>query len=280
MSKSKGAQAKLRRPADGTDTTTAAKELQRSEVTPSTPRPWHSGLRALARRRSNASLSVASRSVLDRVVMSQAATSNPQINGSTDNSVVGGSGDDTLAQIDADGVDADDTESPEATTVKAMTPGLRSSLAFILVVIAALAAVGGWFGFQAYGAVQVQHQHARYLEAGKDAAVKLTTISYTDADAAVRRILDSATGQFSDDFRTRSQPFVAMVKQVQSTTVGTVAQAGLESVDGNKARVLVAVSVKTTLGTGGEQPVHIWRMRIDVQKVGNEPKVSNVEFVP
>lgn len=164
--------------------------------------------------------------------------------------------------------------------VKAAAPGLRAGLAVVLFVIVALAGIGGWWGFDAYKSVQVQRQHARFLEVGKEAAVKLTTINYTNADADVKRILDSATGRFSDDFRTRSQPFVAMVKKVQSTTVGTVSEAGLESVEGDKARVLVSVSVKTSLGNGGGQPVHVWRMRIELQKVGNDTKVSNVEFVP
>ncbi len=215
--------------------------------------------------------------------MSQASASTRQVNDSSDNAVDRGSVHDALAPFDVDAVDAvdaDQTETHEATAVRATTSRLRSGLVFIAVVIAALAAVGGWFGFQAYGTVRAERQHARYLEAGKAAAVKLTTIGYTNVDADVKRILDSATGQFSDDFRTRSQPFVNMVKRVQSTTVGTVAEAGLESVEGDKARVLVAVEVKTTLGTGGDQPLHVWRMRIDVQKVGNEPKVSNVEFVP
>ncbi|MEE6140135.1 mammalian cell entry protein [Mycobacterium sp. 050128] len=153
------------------------------------------------------------------------------------------------------------------------------SVLIMIAVIAVIAAVGGWLGFQAYESWQTQRQHVRLLDAGKDAAVKLTTISYADADADVQRILDSATGRFSDDFRTRSQPFVAMVKQIRSTTVGTIAQAGIESVDNDKARILVAVTVKTTLAAGGEQPVRVWRMRIDVQKIGNETKVSNVEFV-
>ena len=179
-----------------------------------------------------------------------------------------------------DNLDLPEDETEVSNEVNAASQGLRLGLVFALVVIAALVAVGGWMGSQVYDSVRVAQQHARFLAAGEDAAVKLTTISYADADADVKRILDSATGRFSDDFRTRSQPFVNMVEQVQSTTVGTVAAAGLESVDGDNARVLVAVSVKTTLGAGGEQPTHVWRMRIDVQKVGSDTKVSNVEFVP
>lgn len=44
--------------------------------------------------------------------------------------------------------------------------------------------------------------------------------------------------------------------------------------------MLVAVSVKTSnLGAAEQDPRH-WRMRVIVQKVGNDMKVSNVAFVP
>jgi Mce-associated membrane protein len=47
-----------------------------------------------------------------------------------------------------------------------------------------------------------------------------------------------------------------------------------------QARVLVAVSVKTSNAGAPEQKPPAWRMRMTVQKVGEDAKVSNVEFVP
>jgi len=44
--------------------------------------------------------------------------------------------------------------------------------------------------------------------------------------------------------------------------------------------VLVAVAVNTTVEGQPEQQPRAWRMRILVQKVGEDTKVSNVEFVP
>jgi Mce-associated membrane protein len=111
-------------------------------------------------------------------------------------------------------------------------------------------------------------------------ALNLTTVSNTEADADVQRILDSATGTFYDDFQKRSRPFVDVVKQVQATSVGTVTAAGLESQGGDQAQVLVAVSVKTRTADGADQQPRLWRMRISVQKIGDGAKVSNVEFVP
>ncbi|EUA58499.1 hypothetical protein I550_1642 [Mycobacterium intracellulare 1956] len=115
---------------------------------------------------------------------------------------------------------------------------------------------------------------------GRQGALNLTTIDWQHADADVQRILDSATGTFYDDFSHRSKPFIDVVKKAQSKSVGTITEAGLESQSGNEAQVLVAVSVKTSnLGAAEQDPRH-WRMRVIVQKVGNDMKVSNVAFVP
>jgi Mce-associated membrane protein len=95
----------------------------------------------------------------------------------------------------------------------------------------------------------------------------------------VQRILDSATGQFHDDFAKRAQPIIEVVKQAKSTSVGTITDAGLESQTADSAQVLVAVAV-TTSNAGAPQPdPRAWRMRVWVQRVGDQAKVSNVEFV-
>ncbi len=96
----------------------------------------------------------------------------------------------------------------------------------------------------------------------------------------MKRILDSATGAFYDDFNNRAEPFIEVVKKTQSKSVGTVVSAGIESETDQDAQVLVAVSVKTTVADGTEQRPRSWRMRISVQRLGNEVKVSNVAFVP
>jgi Mce-associated membrane protein len=158
--------------------------------------------------------------------------------------------------------------------------GARLALAFGSVVMLALAALAGWLGYRGYHAHQAMQQRELFLQVARQGALNLTMISYTEVDVDVQRILDSATGTFYDDFQRRSQPFIDVVKQAQSKSVGTVTAAGLESVDGDRAQALVAVHVTTSNVGAAEQPPRAWRMRIDVQKVGNGAKVSNVEFVP
>ncbi len=98
-----------------------------------------------------------------------------------------------------------------------------------LVVVVVLAALTGWLGFRAYDSYKADEQRKLFLQVGRQGALNLTTIDWEHADADVQRILDSATGTFYDDFEQRSKPFVEVVKQAKSKSVGTISEAGLES---------------------------------------------------
>lgn len=181
------------------------------------------------------------------------------------------------AETSEDATDADS----EAAAPVAKTPMSHVRLALIagLVTVLALAGLIGWLGFRAQEARAAQEQRNLFLQVGRQGALNLTTIDFEHVDEDVKRIIDSATGPFYDQFQQRAQPFVEVVKQVKSKSVGTVTEAGLESESGSEAKVLVAVTVKTAVVGQPEQPPRAWRMRISVQKVGDEAKVSNVEFV-
>jgi Mce-associated membrane protein len=182
--------------------------------------------------------------------------------------------DETLAAstVESDTSYDEDVDRPGAS-------GAPLALAIGVIMVVGLAALTGWLGFRTHQTQQAEAQNSLFLQVGRQGALNLTTISYTEAEADVARILDSATGAFHDDFQKRSQPFIEVVKQAQSKTEGTVTAAGLESVNGDAAQVLVAVSVKTTNAGAPEQQPHAWRMRIDVQKVDDGVKVLNVSFV-
>ena len=188
------------------------------------------------------------------------------------------------ADADDEGADKDveDVEDydGEAAPAKPRMSHVRLATIAGLVVVLALAGLTGWLGFRTYESHKANEQRKLFLQVGRQGALNLTTIDFGHADADVQRILDSATGTFYDDFQKRAQPFIDVVKQAQSKSVGTIAEAGLESESDHDAQVLVAVTVKTSNAGAPEQAPRAWRMRISVQKVGDEAKVSNVEFVP
>ena len=181
----------------------------------------------------------------------------------------------------ADGAGAQESEetrqeAPPRSPMSAMRLGTVTGL--VLVVVPA--ALAGWSGYRAYESHQVDQQRNLYLQVARQGALNLTTIDWRQADADVQRILDSATGTFYDDFQRRSQPFIQVVQRVQSKSEGAISEAGLESMSGDQAQVLVAVTVKTSVAGAADPNPRAWRMRVTVQKVGDEAKVADVEFVP
>ena len=183
---------------------------------------------------------------------------------------------DAATPADEDAADYDKESAP------AKRPMSHVRLATIagLVLVLALGGLTGWLGYNGYTSYKAEQQRKLFLQVGRQGALNLTTIDWEHAEADVQRVLDSSTGTFYDDFQARAQPFVEVVKQAQSKSVGSISEAGLESESEDGAQVLVAVNVNTSNAGAPEQQPRSWRMRISVEKVGDDAKVSNVEFVP
>jgi Mce-associated membrane protein len=175
--------------------------------------------------------------------------------------------------------DADDARPAADHAAPLRTKLWRVILAVAILGVIALGCVAGWLGYRLYGLRTIQAQDEALVAAARQGALSLTTIAYPTVDSDVRRILDSSTGAFHDDFQKRSQPFSDVVKKAQSKSEGTILASGLQSTDGDQGKVLVIVSVKIdTPGVPQAQPKS-WRMQISLQKVGGVDKISDVQFV-
>lgn len=159
-------------------------------------------------------------------------------------------------------------------------PRSRRPLVAGLVVLALAAGLTLWAG---WSDVQVRHAEktrAQMVDAGRAALLALTTVDHTEIDRDVQRILDTSTGAFYDDFAARAESFKTAARTAQSVSVGTVREAGLETRDGDSARVLVAMTVMTSNRGEPEQQPKSWRTRVTVTRVDDGFKVAAVEFVP
>lgn len=156
----------------------------------------------------------------------------------------------------------------------------RRALIVGLAVLTALVGLNAWLGFRDYQSRDADDVRSEMVEAARQGAINLTTIDHERVDEDVQRILDSSTGSFRDDFAARAKPFSEAARRAQSKSVGTVTEAGLESVTGDEGRVLVAMTVMTSNRGVPEQQPQGWRMRVTVIRVDDKSKVSKVEFVP
>ncbi|OFB36629.1 hypothetical protein BA059_22730 [Mycolicibacterium sp. (ex Dasyatis americana)] len=159
---------------------------------------------------------------------------------------------------------------------------LRLALAVLVPAVAVLGGLAGWYGYDMIREHKTLQEHQMLLQAGRQTAVNLTTIDSANVDADIQRILDSATGTFHDEFQSNAGPFANAIRISQSKTVGSVTEAGIESIDGDTAQILVTAAVKTSNAATAEQKPRLWRMRITVDRSrdGSGAKVSNVGFVP
>ena len=193
-------------------------------------------------------------------------------------------GDASEAKPDGDATETEagyvSADVPRDDTPPQTRSGVRLALVVGTVAVLALAGLVGWLGSRAYQSHQAQQQRNLFVQVGRQAALNLTTISATEAEADVQRILDSSTGSFYDDFQKRAPSFIEVVKQAQSKSEGTVTEAGLESDTKDEGKVLVAVTVKSQNAGAPDQQPRAWRMRLTVQKIGTDDKVSRVEFIP
>ena len=201
----------------------------------------------------------------------------------------------TAEELDAEDIDAEDIDGHDAADdevddiagrdtekpPRQWFSGTRGLIAASVAAIVALVGLAGWLGYRVHEDHQEQAQRNLYVQVARQTAINLTTINYAEVDADIKRVLDSATGGFHDEFQNRSKPFVEVVKKVQSKSEGTISEAGLLSYTKDQAQVLVAVAVKTSMAAAPpDQEPRRWRMRLTVDKTGDSAKVSNVEFVP
>lgn len=157
----------------------------------------------------------------------------------------------------------------------------RSAIRLGAVMTVAMLAALGWLAYQNYTIQLIQDRQSAFVQAARQGALNLTTINWKNADADVDRIINGATGTFREEFSSRAEDFKSVVKQAESTSVGTVIDAGLESHTADAARALVAVSVQTTTSVEAAQPPRTWRMRVTMQREDDHQiKVADVEFVP
>jgi serine/threonine protein kinase, bacterial len=119
-----------------------------------------------------------------------------------------------------------------------------------------------------------------YVDAGKEFALALMSVSAATIDADIEKILAGSTGAFHDDFEERSEDFKKVTRESNVSTSASVNEAGLEDSSEDAAQVLVAATTKVTNDANANQEPRQWRLRMTIEKVGDEFKTSKVEFVP
>jgi Mce-associated membrane protein len=173
-----------------------------------------------------------------------------------------------------------DTAEPPPARRRFRVPNLAVALTIAAVVaICALLGVSGWIAWHHHNVVQERQHAAAYIAAARQGVINLTSLDFNKAKEDVQRVLDSATGEFRDDFQRRAEDFESVVKDSKAVTEGSVAATAVESMNNDSAIVLVLANERITNIAGAKDQPRTFRFRVSVVHDGDQLKVSKVEFV-
>ncbi|EME20950.1 hypothetical protein, partial [Rhodococcus triatomae] len=179
---------------------------------------------------------------------------------------------------EAGGVSGDDAPDTPAGSPRSRLRRVAAIVAAVLIVV--LLGTTGWLLVEQNAADDRDAQRNAFVQTARQTVLNLTTIKPDTAKEDVDRILAGASGEFKAEFDGREDPFVGVVQEAGVTTVGKIIESGLESQDGNTAKVLVAARADVSTPDGAQNGPRDFRMRVTVTDDGGTMTASKVEFVP
>lgn len=188
---------------------------------------------------------------------------------------------------------ADSAESPSARPVATVDEhtgsagdpppaGRRRRLVTVLtVLVVLLLGTTSWAAVTWLGDRAETERTTAALDAARNAGAVLTTIDQATAEQDIQAVVDASTGEFGDLFRSNTEAYVGVVRDGEVSSTGKVEEAGLQSIEGDTAKALVAVSSTVKNKAVPEGEPRYYRMLIQLQHQDDGRwLVSQVEFVP
>jgi Mce-associated membrane protein len=177
--------------------------------------------------------------------------------------------------------DAESESKPARSRRRVRLPPLSVTWkAAVIILICAFVGASGYMVWQRHETTERNQRTANFIAGARQGVVNMLSLDFNRAKEDVQRVIDSSTGQFRDDFQQRAKDFTTVVEQSKVVTEGTVNAAGVQSIDGNSALVIVAATSRITNAAGAKDEPRRWRLKVSVTDDGGQYKMSKLEFVP
>lgn len=150
-------------------------------------------------------------------------------------------------------------------------------LGVLAVALASAVAIGHWQGRDEGGLTEQHEQVARAAQAQTEAFL---TVDHRDMDAAIKKVLAGATGDFKKDYASRREEIIEAATRNESLSTGEVVSLGIGELDEDSALVYVAANseVSNTTTEGTKQPRY-YRLQLDMTLEDGKWLASDVQFV-
>ena len=170
---------------------------------------------------------------------------------------------------------------PAAAPDRPSVPRRTVALAVASLLTAGLLALTGYLLWQHHGHSQQRQRAAEYAAAARQGVINLMSIDYATAQDSVQRVLDGSTGRFRANFADTAEEFVKALQSEKIVTKATVNDAAVESMTADSAVVLVSATSRREgpQAPKDQQQPRLWRVVLNLERDGDQIKMSGVEFV-
>ena len=170
-----------------------------------------------------------------------------------------------------------DENSAKPQTPGSSSPGLRTAMAAVLVLLLVAAVAAGIWGFTRLNSAEDElDARADVVRVAEQFAVSVNNYDSASVDDYKASVGELLSTKFSAEFETAMEDIVAQVQEAQMTSQGEVLASGVATLDDDSARVLVVAdaNVKTVFD---ERQRH-FRWEVSLVKVDGEWLVD--DFTP
>lgn len=117
------------------------------------------------------------------------------------------------------------------------------------------------------------------IAAASDEVNTLLTLSKATSTQVLHRLLDGATAGFHDQLETQAKAFQQTIFKGKVVSTGSIASAGLASMRGDKALVVVAAKAAVRNASSAKPEARFYRLTVNVQEIGGHWLVAGLTFV-
>jgi Mce-associated membrane protein len=182
-----------------------------------------------------------------------------------------------------------ESASTELQPVAGEKPMRRNRWPYRLAVVGATASIvlmcvtgtaTGIMWWQHRQAAQDRQHSGEFAGAARQGVVDLMSLDFAHAKDDVQRVINDASGDFRKDLESHRDDFIAAVQDSKVVTTGEVKAVAVQSMSADDATVLVAASSKVANAEGASQEQRTWRVTVTLTRIGDQVKMSKVEFMP
>jgi Mce-associated membrane protein len=148
-----------------------------------------------------------------------------------------------------------------------------------IVLFCASLAASGYMVWQHYTIKHNRQLAAEFAAAARLGVTALMSIDAHHAREDIQRLIDSCTGHLKMQVEAESGLMASHAEDSKVVSKVTVEATAVESVSDNSAVVLVAAKSDATNADNTKRPPALWRLSVNLDRDGGQPKMSKVDFL-